>query len=187
MILNTKREITTSKTKLLKLLLTSLTFIGIGIWMIIVPTTDSFFSLFNNRIIVLTIGLLNILFFGLCAFVFFLQLIGYKYNKKGIIINQNGIIDNSNVNSIGFIPWTDIKEVKINSVLGKQILTIIVYNPYDYINRQSYLNKRKGMEADLKCTGSPINISTGTLNTNTKKLYKKIEFEFNEFKNKGCR
>lgn len=185
--INKENRITTSKSKQLKLLLVSLTFVGIGLWMIIVPRMDSTFSLFNNRIFVITSGIISILFFGLCSVIFFLQLIGYKHSKKGIVINQNGINDNSNTNSIGFIPWTDIKEVKINSVLGNNFLTIVVYNPHDYINRQVYLSKRKGMETDLESTGSPINISTGTLNINTQKLYKKIELEFNDFKKKACR
>jgi len=180
-------EITTSKTKLVGLILTSLAFIAIGLWMIVVPRTYSVFPIFNNRLIVVIFGTLDIVFFGLCLFVFILQFFGYRLKQGGFKIDNNGITDNSKNSAFGFIPWDDVKDVTITKVFNRKILTIIVHNPQKYIDRQGTVMRRKAMEVDYKMTGSPINISTGFLNTSTDKLKSIIEKRFNEYKINGSR
>jgi hypothetical protein len=176
-------EITTSKTKLGGLILVSIAFITIGLWILIVPRTDSVFPIFNNRLIAAIFGTLDVIFFGLFLFVFILQLFGYRLKQGGLKIDINGITDNSKSSAFGFIPWDDFRDVTITKVFNRKILTIIVHNPQKYIDRQGTIVKRKAMETDYKLTGSPINISTGFLNTNVEKLKSVIEERFNEYKN----
>jgi len=180
-------EITTSKTKLLGLIFTSLAFIAIGLWMIIVPRTDSVFPIYNNRLITVFFGTLDVVFFGFGLFVFILQFFGYRLKQGGFKIDNFGITDNSKKSAFGFIPWEDVKEITITKVFNKKILTIIVHNPQKYIDRQGTIMRRKAMETDYKLTGSPINISTGILNTSTDKLKSIIENKFDEYKINGSR
>ena len=187
MIQKESTEITTSKLKLVGLIFTSIAFIAIGLWMIIVPRTDSVFPIFNNRVITVIFGILDVIFFGLCLFVFVLQIFGYRLKQGGFKIDNNGITDNSKNSAFGFIPWDDVKDVTITKVFNRKILTIIVHNPQKYIDKQGTIMRRKAMEADYKMTGSPINISTGFLNTSTDKLKRIIEQKFNEYKINGSR
>ena len=176
-------EITTSKTKLLGLIFTSLIFIALGMWGLIVPRTDSVFPIFNNRVIVVIFGVFGVVFFGLCLFIFVLQFFGYGLKQGGLKIDNKGVTDNSKKSAFGFIPWEDVKDVAITKVFNRKILTIIVHNPNKYINRQSTMMRRKAMETDYQITGSPINISTGFFSTNAKKMKSIIEKRFNEYKN----
>jgi hypothetical protein len=176
-------EVKTSKPKLIRLLITSLVFVVLGLWMIIKPADENSLNpLFRSKIFVTIIGASCILFFGLGFIIFLLKLLGFK--KYKLIIDDTGITDNSNKGSIGHIPWSDIKEVKINSVVNQKFLTIVVNNPDDYINKQRTLAKRKGMQADFNRTGSPINISTKVLSTKLDKLKATIETKLTEYRTK---
>ena len=65
------------------------------------------------------VGLIGIIFFGyICIY----------YIKRGIegtplvIVNEEGITDNSSATSVGFIPWENIGNVYIKSTLGNKFI-----------------------------------------------------------------
>lgn len=149
--------------------------------MIWVPWTDSVFPIFRNRTLVVTVGLFNVLFFGLGFLIFIFQLFGYSFKENKIIIDKLGITDKYREGSFGHIPWKDIKELRINTINDQKYLTILVNNPIDFIEKQRTLPRQKEMHEIYKLTGSPINISSGLFNSGVDKLKMKIERKHNDF------
>lgn len=89
--------------------------------------------------------------------------------KPGLIIDEKGLTDNSNMLSPGFIPWGDI--VSINAAEGdlkKTLIAVVVKNP------QIYLNKKPSMRASLeyqhRLFGSPIVINPTILDCDGQEL-----------------
>jgi hypothetical protein len=121
----------------------------------------------RNSTIIFIAGLASVLFFGLCVIFAFRKL----FDKKvGLIINREGITDNSSVVSAGLVLWSDIEEIEICTMAGQKFLMVILKNPQDYINKITSPLKRKAMEMNYKIYGSSISISANLLQTNFGKL-----------------
>jgi hypothetical protein len=173
-------EIPLSKQKLVLLLISAIAFVAIGIWFVTKP--ESFKNgLLGNPTLVLSIGILSIAVFGLAAFVMAKKL---NDNAPGLIIDKTGITDNSTGVPAGHIPWSDIKEIKTNKVLAQKFIVIIVNKPEDYINRQTNGVAKKGVEANYKISGSPVNIPASTLKYNFDELETLLKSEFTKHKTK---
>ena len=171
-------EISLSKQKLYLMLFGSIIFVGIGTWLVVNPPKSDHL-IFGNPIIILISGISTIVFFGYIAFTLFKKL---PDNKPGLIINSEGIIDNSSGVSAGIVLWTDIIEISTSNVMNQKFLMFIVKNPEEYINRQNGIVKRKAMEINYKTYGSPISISANTLDINFEELYELLQRKFNENK-----
>jgi len=169
-------EIPLSKQKLYLMLFGSIIFVGIGTWLVVNPPKSNH-PIFGNPMIILISGISAIVFFGYITFTLFKKL---PDNKPGLIINSEGIIDNSSGVSAGIILWTDIIEISTSNVMNQKFLMFIVKNPEEYINRQNGIVKRKAMEINYRTYGSPISISANTLDTNFEELYELLQRKFNE-------
>src|SRR5665647_1362036 len=101
-------EIQLSKSKLTLLSLGSIIFVGLGVWFVTNPPKESI-PFFSNPTVLFIVGLASILFFGLVGFFIFKKLFD---NSPGLIISAEGVFDNSSGVSAGFVPWTDIVEIK---------------------------------------------------------------------------
>ena len=164
-------EIPLSKGKLIKGLAGSVIFVAASIWML---TTDSSSGrgLFSSPMIKYSIAVSGIVFFGFLGVMYLFKL---RDRKPGLVIDENGIIDNSGGLAAGFIPWTDIEKISIEKVMKQQFLVIAVKNPEFYIDNQKSLLKKKGMQYNLSSYGSPIAISTNTLNCKLPELLNLLE------------
>ena len=169
-------EIPLSKQKLYLMLFGSIIFVGIGTWLVVNPPKSNH-PIFGNPMIILISGISAIVFFGYIAFTLFKKL---PDNKPGLIINSEGIIDNSSGVSAGIVLWKDIIEISTSTVMNQQFLMFIVKNPEEYINRQNGIVKRKAMEMNYRTYGSPISISANTLDTNFEELYELLQRKLNE-------
>lgn len=169
-------EIPLSKQKMYLMLFGSIIFVVIGIWLVVKPPKSNH-PIFGNPMVILISGVSAIIFFGYTAFILFKKL---PDNKPGLIINSEGIIDNSSGVSAGIVLWTDIIEISTANVMNQKFLMFIVKNPEEYINRQNGIVKRKAMELNYKTYGSPISISANTLDTNFEELYKLLKRKFKE-------
>lgn len=164
-----KIEVPLSKTKNILTLVGCFAFIIVGIFFILKPAT--FISPFIGSILFIQIaGTASILFFGIVAVYGFRKLLD---RKAGLIIDINGIYDNSNALSIGLIKWDDIINVKVSQISSSRFLLIYVKNPNDYMNRTKGL-KKKMMEANVKIYGTPLSITSNTLKCNFNVLEKMI-------------
>lgn len=96
------------------------------------------------------------------------------FDKRiGLIIDENGITDNTNAVSVGLINWTDITEIKTEQVRSTKFLLIFISNPDKYLNRVGAL-QRKFMHANMLMYGTPLSLSSNTLKYNFADLEKII-------------
>ncbi|WP_121809259.1 STM3941 family protein [Mucilaginibacter kameinonensis] len=171
MTTNAPIEIPLSKSKIIKGLLGSTAFVAIGLWLLIrQPHIGN--PVFDNALVKYGASIASIIFFGFAAF-FFLKKLGDK--KPGMIINNDGLYDNSSAATIGLIPWDDIIGVSVSSVMNQQFLIICLKNPEQYIAAQTNLIKKKSFGFNYKNYGSPIAISANTLQCNLYELKAQIE------------
>ncbi len=161
----TEIEIPLSKTKIILLLIGALVFVAAGSWGILEP--ERFASYRYPKNIVLIIGIASISFFGTC-FVFIAKKVFSR--KPGLIINENGIIDNSNATSVGLIDWEDITGMKTLKISSSKIIVIKTSKPEKYIRRSKNIISRNAMKANHRMYGSPLSIISNSLKINFNEL-----------------
>lgn len=140
--------------------------------------------IFNNPILKAIASYGGVLM-GLLGMYYFTQKLLDK--KPGIIIDENGIYDNTTAFTFGLIPWSDIAQITERtvqaSIASKQhFVTIILVNPDEYINRETNSIKRSLLKANAKSSGSPVHISTNGLKTNHKDLIVIMNEAFAKYK-----
>lgn len=175
---NEQIEIQLSKTKMIFTFLGSLIFVGIGLWFLVNPPKNNNWLL-GNPTVILIAGIASVLFFGLVAVTIFRK---FSDKKPGLIINKQGITDNSSGVSAGLIPWTDIQEITISQVMNQKFLMFIVRNPEFYLEKVTNPLKRNAVKMNYKTYGSPISISANVLKTNFDDLHKLLEDKMKEYK-----
>ena len=161
-------EIPLSKKKLLLMLAGSVGFILIGFRFIIDPPKISN-PYFGDPTLLLLLGIVSILFFGICAVYIARKL---PDNKAGLIIDSSGLIDNSSGVSAGRILWSDIQDISVIEIHRQKLIMLQVKNPQDYIDRQKSRFKRKMMQMNFNMYGTPLSITSNSL-----------KIEFNELIN----
>jgi len=148
-------EICRDKSKLLELFLGSTFFVVLGTVFLVLPC-DTLIS----AIIMRTIGLTNVLFFGLGLIVFGKQLIA---KGPAIIIDDEGITEKGGAIPAGFIPWEDITTMFRLEAASHEILMIRVKNPATYVRRHTGFLLRKTAELNCRIYGTPVCINTSSL------------------------
>ncbi|AJA70729.1 hypothetical protein HX057_16805 [Myroides odoratimimus] len=113
------------------------------------------------------IAVLAIVFFGYASIMFISKLFS---NKPGIVINEQGILENATAVVNGLIPWQDITSVELYKMQSQKFVLIYVKNPEEYIARQKNMIKKKSMQANLKTHGTSIFINTNMLNVSDVEL-----------------
>lgn len=82
--------------------------------------------------------------------------------KPGLIIDERGITDHSNITSVGFIPWREITGVKeAQNAFGQKMIIVLVSNPDQYIYQTRWLRDARQMQD--RQFGSPIVIAASKL------------------------
>lgn len=116
--------------------------------------------MYRNTFFIRIVGIIGVLFFGFGSIKFIYSFFTKKYY---IIISDEGIFDNSNPSSVGLIKWDDIISIQRIKIISVKFLMIKVKNPQKYINAKHKLYRKAQMN-DFKLVGTPILISTNTLN-----------------------
>ncbi len=174
-------EIPLSKKKIMLGIIGSLAFVAIGVWFLVSPpqTSNPFWS---NPQMLGFLGVASILFFGLC-FVVFLNKI--RQTQVGLVLDKEGITDNSSGVSAGKIPWKDITHLEVLQIHRQRMILIYVQQPQAYIDRQSNALKRMLMNANYQSYGTPISISTTALAISFDELEDYLRKGLVEFSNKS--
>ncbi len=179
-----KIEIPLSKNKLFLGIGGSILFVFLGVWLF--SNADSFqensFRLLRNPMIVKGVGIVGILFFGAIG------IFGIKklFDKKiGLIIDSNGITDNSNASSVGLIEWSDITNITTEQVMSTKFLLIDVTNPEKYIGKAKNGMQAKLMRSNMKMYGTPLSITSNSLKCDFNKLEELVKVKFEKNKNIG--
>jgi hypothetical protein len=168
-------EILLSKSKLSLLLAGSIAFVAIGFWFVIDSKDVATSGIRQTSpIFILVGGIVTILFFGICGVAIAKKLTSHK---PGIVINNEGILDNSGGISTGLILWKDIKQIKTINIANQNMVVIIVRNPEEYIDRQANSFKKKMMQLNYKKHESPIVISANGLKCSFNDLYNLLKDE----------
>jgi hypothetical protein len=161
----------------------SIIFVGLGIGFVTNPAR--FISIMvRTKTVIFIGGFVGILFFGFIGF-FILKKLFDK--SPGLIISNDGITDNSSGVSAGFIPWSDIKEIREVRVVNQKFINLVVKNPEVYIDRQSNAFKRWIAQKNYKLYGTAIGISANGLKYNYEELKVLIQKRFQEYKSKNSK
>ena len=167
-----KVEIPLSKTKLLLGISGSILFVLLGVFLFTVAGNQTRFS----PAFIKWAGIAGILFFSATGVYGIRKMFD---NKIGLTIDENGILDNTNASSIGFIKWSDITEIETAKVASTKFLLIYTTNPEYYLGKASWF-KRKLMEGNSKMYGTPLSITSNTLKCKFKDLEKIVYDRFHK-------
>ncbi len=169
--------ISIDKSKLILLLLAGMGFTYISFWFIFKPSQYvNFIS--RSEINVFIVGILGILLFGICSIYLIIKLFD---NKPGLIINEKGIIDNTNSNSLGLILWSDIVMISPIKVASTRLLLVKLKKPEKYIERVNQINKLI-LRKNIKTYGTPITLTSVILKCSFEELERLILESFNQSK-----
>ena len=157
-------EIPLSKRKMILMLIGSIGFVVIGLWLILNPPAISN-PFFGNPTRLLILGIAAILIFGFFTFYFARRL---PENKPGLILDKVGLTDNSSGVFVGQILWSDIENISVIEIQGQKLILLEVKNPHDYIEKQTSGLKKKIMQMNFNMYGTPLSITSNSL---------KIKFE----------
>lgn len=149
-----KIEIPLSKTKIFLHLLGSIFFVAL--WVFIFVEIEPFFFID-------IIGYFGVLFFG---FIFIVLMRKIFDRRPGLIIDQNGITDNTNYTSVGLIEWDDILGIDTYQVHSTKMIVIQIDEPEKYIRRAKNSLVEKSMRMNQSMSGSPLSIISGSLKIN---------------------
>jgi hypothetical protein len=172
-------EIYTSKKKSTFMLVGSILFVALGVWILSKPDNYNAW-IAGNLIIAYGIGLVTVIFFG------FGIIIGIKRIIKSeiaIIIDSKGLNVDPKNSLTKFIEWKDIlgfKEIKIQS---QRIIIIKVSNPNHWIEKETRVIRKKIMQFNLKSYDSPFNIAAAGLDIGYKELNGKLNNYYAKYKN----
>lgn len=146
--------------------------------MLIDPEHFVSFSFRNEKIIWL-VGLVVIALTIPCLFYLFKRLFG---DNIALILDGKGITDNSSANSIGFIPWDDVENIKSIKVASTNFLLIELRDPKKYILKSKNIFITRIMKMNLKYYGSPVILSSNSIESNFNDLQRNVIAYFNEWR-----
>lgn len=166
-----EKVIALSKIKILLLTIGAVVFVLLGVWFLSLDAqTIESQRKFNSPTLVYGIGVVSIVFFGLCG------LVGIKKffdNSPGLIISSKGIQDNSSGVSAGLIPWEEVVGIGEYQIQKQKFISIQVKDPEKYANNGNAL-KRMANRANIKMCGTPVNISANSLKISYDELLETI-------------
>lgn len=172
-------EIYTSKKKTFFMLIGSIVFVALGVWLLFEADNLTGWRA-RNPFVTRGIGIASILFFGLGIFVGIKRLIK---SEIAIIIDQIGINVNPKKSLTEFIKWHQIlgfEEIKIQST---RILIIQVKNPKYWIEKETKTIRKKMMQFNTNNYNSPFNISASGLDISSNELTEKLNSYFEKYQN----
>ncbi len=181
---NNSIEIELSKIKLTKLLVFSILFLSGGLWILISnPQVSN--PIFNNAISK-SIASYGGIFMGLFGIFFFTKKLFDK--NYGLVIDEQGICDNSSIVNFGLIHWSDISNVYEYSIQAsiaskQRFVTVEISNHDKYISKQTNVIKRKLLTLTAKSHGLKLNISANGLKIKHTELLKIMTDAFEKYKN----
>jgi len=165
-----------NKTRLASHFFAYLMFIGLGFFLLPDGNKPS-----HNLLFAEAAGWACIVIFNLAAIY---TLIKISSKNQGLILNASGIIDNSNINANGYIPWHEVTSIKMEKFFNEQTIVLIVKDPNKYLKNNNLL-KRYNNQSNHDTTGSPITIVTKFLDLSPEELFKDIQHYF-EASNKNA-
>ena len=154
----TEVKIPKHKLRQLGIFLVSLLFVYIGYRMI----NSEFRSSRMSPGTATVFGYLGIAFFGLIGLLVFFNMLTLK---PALILNKNGIINNSHLGGGYLIRWGNIKTVKIISIDKQRMIKITLRNDEEIYQQVNFL-ARKMMKVNGRFMGTPTFIPSVMIKMN---------------------
>lgn len=171
-------EIKLSKGKGILTFLGSIAFVVSSIWLIDYADKKEVVNIgpFElDPVAVIVIGYVGLSFFGLAG----LYILYKLFDKKpGLIIDKEGIYDNSSAAAGHLIKWERIKGLRIEQIMSTKFILIDIENPEEFMNGVNGL-KKKLMWSTYKMYGTPTSISSSTLSCDFDELFQIINERLN--------
>lgn len=117
-----------SREKITLVFLGSLGFVALSFWLFQISENQTRY----DQMFVKVVSVIGIVIFGLCGIYAFTK---FFDKKPGLVINDEGIIDNSSAVCVGLIKWENITNVSIADIYGQKILTIDVNNADEIVSK----------------------------------------------------
>lgn len=127
------------------------------------------------------IGAIGFAFFGVAG-LFFLKKLTDK--KPGLTINHKGIIENTNGLSTRVVEWNDITGFKVLDVSGQRLILVMVKKSQKYIDKASNNAQKRLLRLNDKEYGTPISITTNSLQMEFDELLALLNGELGKRKKK---
>ncbi len=170
------------RSKILFAIIGCIAFVAIGVWLLTISnseivTSKGFRLFFNSPAFAKGSGGAAIIVFG--SLLIFLARKLFD-TKPALVLTLNGITDNAGLNAAGFIPWSEIAGYDVFEMSGQKTLVVFVNDPDKYASLGNPIT-RKLNEWNANMVGSPISISTATLDIDMTELiqvFEKYHFNF---------
>ena len=155
-----------SRIKLVAVAFGSAGFVLLGAWMVTLAREEG--------ALIATIGAASIVFFGLCG--------GYAVRRiarpePAVVINGEGIVDNSSLLSVGLIRWDEIAELREYQFKRQTFLAVIPKDADRLLARQPAW-KRSAIRANLAIGAAPVNIPQSVVPVRISELLHEIRRRF---------
>jgi len=154
--------IRSSRTKLILVVVGALLFVVLGVLLITMADDQNR----HSPIYVKTVSVVCIAFFGLCAVVGLVKLFD---GAPGLVLDRQGIIDNSSALGAGRVDWREIQDVRAVTISGQKFLAFYVEDPGRFLNKGNVV-MRLFLKMNYRMYGSPIFISSHSLKVNFEEL-----------------
>ena len=125
--------------------------------------------------------------FGLMIYYFIFQMFSFwlkkfTLKKPVFIIDEKGITDKISIQSVGFIPWSNIKKVSaFNS--RNHYLVFFINDKQELINKFKSVAKKRKVAQTFKKNGSNVRIEVDWLDGNVYLMKKLAQAKLDEFNN----
>lgn len=162
--------------RMVKLLLLSIPFVLVGVFLIIWGFnidigTDVLMSKGEAPVMLGIIGIISCLFFSFCSIYLVIRIF---VRKPSVIINEEGFTDNASAIGVGFLKWSEIKDFKIYDFMGQKLLGIELKEVEGSLQRVSKI-KRRLLKMNLAFNCSMINIPQNTIDVPLEKVYEQMK------------
>lgn len=95
-------------------------------------------------------------------------------SRPGLIINDQGIVDNTSLNSAGLITWEQITNISASVLSGQKFMVIKVGNAEEFWLQKNII-KRSMMRLNQRIYKTPILISAVMLKCDFETMFEAIE------------
>jgi len=121
-----------------------------------------------------SMGALITVFFGSIGIFVAIKLFD---SSPGLILNPEGLIENTNPFSIGFIAWSDIKGFEVQTIQNQKMLYVLLFEPEKHISKCSPW-KYAMLKFSLRFSPSPVAISANSLKIAFDEMFYLVESYF---------
>lgn len=137
-------------------------FVSAGFFLMFDRSSDAGSSMISR-----VIGLLSVLFFGIC---FVYSLVKMIRKEPSFVINEQGFIDSSSYTSGGEVTWKDVEHIFMYELMGQQMIGVKLRNEEAFLERQNGM-KRKLMKANTNMVDATISIAQNSITLPLDQLY----------------